>query len=71
MPNTKIENLRLNTREAARYLNLGFSTIAKMRLYGGGPRYYKIGSKVIYDTADLDAWLASKRQAHTSQNRAA
>jgi hypothetical protein len=61
-------NRRLDSREAAAYLKLGFSTIAKFRLYGGGPRYYKIGAKVIYDTRDLDSWLASKRVAHTSQN---
>ncbi len=70
MTNTQSKNIRLNSREAAAYCNLGFSTIAKLRLYGGGPRYYKIGAKVIYDTADLDTWLASKRQAHTSQNAA-
>jgi predicted DNA-binding transcriptional regulator AlpA len=60
------QNVRLASREAARYCGLGFSTMAKFRLTGGGPRYYKIGAKVIYDSQDLDAWLASKRADHTS-----
>jgi hypothetical protein len=70
MKTTDSKNIRLNSREAARYCNLGSSTMAKMRLYGGGCRYYKIGAKVIYDSADLDAWLASKRSDHTSQHQA-
>jgi hypothetical protein len=60
-------NVRLGSRDAARYCALGFSTLAKFRIKSGGPRYYKIGAKVLYDSADLDAWLASKRAAHTSQ----
>jgi predicted DNA-binding transcriptional regulator AlpA len=59
---------RLGSREAARYCGLGFSTMAKFRLSGGGPRYYKIGAKVLYDSADLEAWLALHRKAHTSQH---
>jgi hypothetical protein len=60
-------NQRLNSREAAKHCGLGFSTMAKLRLSGGGPRYMKIGSKIIYDSADLDRWLASKRAENTSQ----
>jgi hypothetical protein len=63
-------NRRLDSRQGAAYCGLGFSTLAKMRLYGGGPRYLKIGAKVIYETRELDAWLATKRVAHTSQNAA-
>lgn len=61
------QNQRLNSREAAKYCGLGFSTMAKLRLTGGGPFYFKIGSKVVYDSQDLDTWLATKRTSHTSQ----
>jgi excisionase family DNA binding protein len=57
----------LSARDAAKYTGLGFSTLAKLRLKGGSAPYAKIGAKVVYRRADLDAWLESKRVASTSQ----
>jgi len=54
-------------RVAAEYTGLGFSTLAKLRLQGGGAVFTKIGVKILYKRADLDAWLESKRVANTSQ----
>lgn len=34
---------------------------------GGGPAYIKLGKRVVYDTADLDAWLARHRRQSTSE----
>lgn len=62
---------RLRTPEAATYTGLSKSTLSKLRVFGGGPRYAKCGRAVIYDTRDLDAWLASNTRASTSENRAA
>lgn len=59
----------LTAREAADYCNLGFSTLAKLRLTGGGPAFSKVGTKVLYNRKDLDAWLDSKRVRSTSQGR--
>ncbi|WP_337181416.1 helix-turn-helix domain-containing protein [Shinella sp.] len=61
-------NLRpkLRTAEAAAYTALGISTLEKLRVIGGGPAYYKVGKAVVYDPADLDAWLASNRCSSTS-----
>ncbi|MBL9070510.1 MAG: helix-turn-helix domain-containing protein [Sphingopyxis sp.] len=56
-----------DTDEAARYLSLGKSTLAKHRCYGTGPTYQKIGRRVLYRAADLDAWAATKRRTSTSQ----
>ena len=40
---------------------------AKHRVAGTGPPYLKISPKVIlYDPADVDRWLASKRRTSTS-----
>jgi predicted DNA-binding transcriptional regulator AlpA len=58
---------KLRTEDAARYAGSSGSAFAKMRCYGGGPRFIKIGRIVVYDTADLDAWLASKTFSSTSQ----
>jgi predicted DNA-binding transcriptional regulator AlpA len=59
----------LSTREAAAYCGSSASTFAKLRLYGGGPGFVKLGRRVVYDPADLDAWLAAHRQNTTSEQR--
>jgi len=38
----------------------------KYRIHGGGPAYYKLGRRVVYDTADLDVWLKAKRRRSTA-----
>ncbi len=57
---------RMRTPEAARYCGLAARSFEKFRLTGGGPRYIKIGRAVIYDRADLDAWLDGHRRYSTS-----
>lgn len=59
---------RLDTPQAADYLGLGKSTLDKLRVSGGGPTYIKIGKRVVYDPADLDAWFAQHRRSSTSQS---
>jgi hypothetical protein len=58
---------RLRTPQAAAYIGLSASTLEKLRLHGGGPAYYKSGPKIVlYETADLDAWLHARRRTSTS-----
>jgi predicted DNA-binding transcriptional regulator AlpA len=58
----------LRVRQAAEYLGMSKSFLDKMRCYGGGPTYAKLGASVIYNTDDLDAWLAVHRQADNDNN---
>ncbi len=52
---------KMRAPEAASYLRMAGSTLAKLRCYGGGPRFAKVGPRlVVYDRADLDAWLANR-----------
>lgn len=44
----------LDVNDAAKYLNLSKSTLAKMRLSGKSPKYVKLGRKVAYRASDLD-----------------
>jgi predicted DNA-binding transcriptional regulator AlpA len=53
----------LNADEAALYCGSSASTFAKLRLYGGGPSFVKIGRRVVYDPSDLDRWLEAHRRA--------
>lgn len=57
--------MNIRVREAATYVGLSKSTLDKLRHFGGGPEYYKVGRAVVYDTAALDTWLASKRASDT------
>ncbi len=47
----------LSRKEAAEYLGvISAPTLAKYAVIGGGPRFYKLSSKVGYTIEDLDAW---------------
>lgn len=59
----------LNTKEAAEYLGLGVGSLEKLRLYGRSPIYSKpTPRRVVYDIADLEAWLAAHKRRSTSDN---
>jgi len=58
---------KLRAPQAARYIGLSASTLAKMRLRGDGPPYAKAGPRVVvYDAHDLDAWLIQRKRRSTS-----
>jgi hypothetical protein len=62
----------MRTREAAAFLKLAESTLCKMRCYRGGPAYLKAGARiVVYDQADLERWLDSRKRVSTSDAGAA
>jgi predicted DNA-binding transcriptional regulator AlpA len=57
----------LRPAEAAAYTRVSASTLAKRRLLGEPPAFYKLAAnRVVYDKADLDAWLESLRRTSTS-----
>jgi excisionase family DNA binding protein len=56
----------LTVKEAADYLRCGVSTLNKLRVTGGGPRYVKFGGKVLYDQRDLDKWIEDHKRNSTS-----
>lgn len=56
---------QLSVKEAARLTGVSVSYLNKARVYGGGPRYAKVGARVVYDPADLAAYLAQRRVRHT------
>lgn len=62
---------RINVVEAAAYLGISVSKMNKMRTFGGGPRYFKLDHRVVYDVADLDNWVSERSRNNTSQNHAA
>jgi hypothetical protein len=49
----------LNTIDAAKYLGLKPGTLEVWRCHGRGPRYSKLGSRVVYSIRDLDLFVCS------------
>ena len=50
----------LDTLQAAERCKLARATLAKLRVIGGGPPFVKLGAKVLYEAADLEAWIAAQ-----------
>jgi len=63
----KRNSQKLKTQDAAQYCGSSASTFEKLRITGKGPRYIKIGRRVVYDVADLDRWLSAHRWQSTSE----
>jgi hypothetical protein len=51
---------------AAAMLAVAVQTLAKWRVSGQGPRFRRFGRAVIYDVADLRAWVAAQELRSTS-----
>ena len=64
-----MKNVRV--KEAAGYLGLSKSMLDKLRMGTSGPSFFKLGRAVIYSTADLDSWLASRRVSAANDNERA
>jgi predicted DNA-binding transcriptional regulator AlpA len=56
----------LRTPEAARFLGLSGRTLEKHRTYGTGPKYRKIGGRVVYALEELRAWADLGAKTSTS-----
>ena len=63
---SRAPNRYLRTPEAGRNLGLSGSTMEKHRTYGTGPRYRKIGGRVVYALSDLEAWADQGAQISTT-----
>ncbi|RWA68669.1 helix-turn-helix domain-containing protein [Mesorhizobium sp.] len=56
----------MRTAEAARYIGLAQSTLAKLRMRGQGPAYSKPGGRVVvYRASDIDDWLLKSQRTST------
>ncbi len=65
---TTVPGRMMRAPDAAAYLGLSPSTLAKMRVRGDGPVYAKAGPRiVVYAVDDLDAYLAGRKRHSTSE----
>lgn len=57
----------VRTPDAARLLDLSPRTLEKHRCDGTGPIYHKLGGRVVYAVADLQAWIEACARQSTSE----
>jgi len=60
-------NGRLDADEAVEYIHskgaaYSKGTLARYRSIGRGPKFWRVGARVYYQEADIDAWLVSISQ---------
>jgi predicted DNA-binding transcriptional regulator AlpA len=61
----------LTQDEAASHLRLSPRTLERHRVNGTGARFVRLGRRVVYARAELDAWTASRTFASTAEADAA
>jgi len=57
----------LNTDEVSNYLGCSTETLRYWRQRGTGPKWFKLGHRVMYRRTDLEAWIGD---AYAAQNGA-
>lgn len=60
------DDANMSTPETARYLKCSARHLERLRLSGGGAPFCRIGGRVIYRRASVDAWLAENEVQSTS-----
>jgi predicted DNA-binding transcriptional regulator AlpA len=66
-PQSRVSETRLfTTRQVAEFLGVSCSYLNKLRVYGDGPAFIKIGARVVYDFQDVEAWVEARKCISTS-----
>ena len=58
---------RMRPKEASEYTQLPVASLAKMRMRGDGPQFYKVSRLVIYEKDDIDVWLEARKRRSTKE----
>ena len=63
----EFSDVLLEPNEAAAFLKVSLSWLAKARMRGDGPPYLRIGRSIRYTEAALMQWMKSRRRMSTSE----
>ena len=66
LPQSLREQMLLDTDAVAALVGLSRQWFVKARISGIGPRYLKIGRRIVYRHADVLAWLEKHERSSTS-----
>ncbi len=56
-----------DVRECARSLGVSCSTLARWRVSGEGPTYYKVGRRILYSVIEVETWVHRHAYSSTAQ----
>ena len=68
-PNSIASESLLTTEQAADYLHVSISYLAKARMRGTGPAFIQLGRAIRYSLPALDAFRAAQTRTTTSQQQ--
>lgn len=54
------------SRRLPLYIGISAQTLARWRHEGKGPKYCKVGRKVLYTTLSIREWLIAQERSHTA-----
>lgn len=57
----------LTEDDAAEWLNISVRTLQRMRAEGSGPKFTKMGRRVLYNRAHVESWLETRCFTSTSE----
>lgn len=60
--------MNLTPKETAERLRTTIGTLSNWRVRGDGPRFIKLGRKVLYPVAELEAFEKRQLRANTAQS---
>ena len=66
-----MESEMLKREAAARFLGLAVQTLDNWRSAGRGPKFVKLGARVVYQRSELESYLAANRRQSTAERPAA
>lgn len=61
----------LTSKQTAARIGCSDSWLRKSRITGDGPKFYKVGSRVLYRLEDIEFWIESRLRNSTSEPEAA
>ncbi len=66
--NTNNTKKRGDTWAAADITGLCYDYLRKLRINGGGPPYYKLGKRVVYDLGEVQSWMDQHKVVPSAAN---
>ena len=57
----------LTEDEMSEWLGVSVRTLQRMRVEGNGPKFTKMGRRVLYNRAHVEAWLETRCFSSTSE----
>ena len=58
-----------NTEQLAKLIDISPRTLQRWRLEGKGPKYFKLGSRVLYSEEQINEWLCKCQTSSTTDTK--